>query len=127
MNQSREKSDELESRLVDFAVRIIKLSNSLLKTSAGRHVANQLIRSGTSPASNYSEARAAESSADFLHKLGIVAKELNETSVWLKIIYKSGLVRSLLMTNIIDESTQLSKIVTSSVKTARNRLKHSSI
>lgn len=127
MSQGREKADELEARLVDFAVRIIKLSNCLPKTPAGRHVANQLLRSGTSPASNYSEARAAESSADFLHKLGIVAKELNETGVWLKIISKSGLVRSLLMTSILEETIQLSKIVTSSVMTAKKRMKQHSI
>ena len=123
MNQGQEKADELEARLVDFAVRIIKLSNSLPKTPAGRHVSNQILRSGTSPTSNYSEARAAESSADFLHKLGIVSKELNETSVWLKIIYKSGLVSSVLLANIIDETAQLSKIVTSSVKTVKSRMK----
>ena len=79
MNQSQQKADDLEARLVDFAVRIIKLSNSLPKTPAGKHVANQILRSGTSPAANYGEARAAESNADFIHKLGIVLKELNET------------------------------------------------
>jgi len=123
MNPSQQKADELEARLVEFAVRIIKLSDSLPKTPAGRHVANQILRSGTSPASNYSEARAAESNADFLHKLGIVSKELNETSVWLKIINKSGLVSSALMAKIIDETTQLSKIVTSSVMTLKTRMK----
>src|SRR3990172_78387 len=123
MTQGGDKADELETRLVDFAVRIIKLSNSLPKTSAGKHVANQILRSGTSPAPNYSEARAAESRADFLHKLGIVLKELNETSVWLRIINKSGLISSLLMANIIDETTQLSKIIASSVKTSKSRIK----
>ena len=123
MNPSQQKADELEARLVEFAVRIIKLSDSLPKTPAGRHVANQILRSGTSPASNYSEARAAESNADFLHKLGIVSKELNETSVWLKIINKSGLVSSALMAKIIDETIQLSKIVTSSVMTLKTRMK----
>ena len=123
MTQGGDKADELETRLVDFAVRIIKLSNSLPKTSAGKHVANQILRSGTSPAPNYSEARAVESRADFLHKLGIVLKELNETSVWLRIINKSGLISSLLMANIIDETTQLSKIIASSVKTSKSRIK----
>ena len=123
MNPSQQKADELEARLVEFAVRIIKLSDSLPKTPAGRHVANQILRSGTSPASNYSEARAAEINADFLHKLGIVSKELNETSVWLKIINKSGLVSSALMAKILDETIQLSKIVTSSVMTLKTRMK----
>ena len=77
----QEKADEIEERLIEFAVRIIKLSSNLPKTPAGRHIAAQILKSGTSPAPNYGEARSAESRADFVHKLGIVLKELNETSV----------------------------------------------
>lgn len=79
------QADELEERLVDFAVRIVRLSSSLPKTPAGRHIAGQILRSGTSPAPNYGEARGAESHADFVHKLRIVLKELNETSIWLRV------------------------------------------
>jgi four helix bundle protein len=61
MNPSQQKADELQARLVEFALRIMKLSNSLPKTQAGRQVANPILRSGISPAANYSEARAAES------------------------------------------------------------------
>ena len=62
-------ADDLEERLVDFAVRIIKLTASLPKSPAGKHVAGQIMRSGTSPAPNYGEARGAESHADFVHKV----------------------------------------------------------
>ena len=65
-------ADALEERLIDFAVRIVKLSASLPKTSAGRHISGQILRSGTSPAPNYGEARGAESHADFVHKLRLV-------------------------------------------------------
>ena len=75
------QADELEERLVDFAVRIVKLSFGLPKTPAGRHIAGQILRAGTSPAPNYGEARGVESHADFVHKLRIVLKELNETSI----------------------------------------------
>ena len=71
----RSKSDELEERLINFAVRVIKLSARLPKTPAGKHIAGQILRSGTSPAPNYGEARGGESHADFVHKLGIVLKE----------------------------------------------------
>lgn len=54
------RADELEERLIDFAVRLIKLSASLPKTPAGKHIAGQILRSGTSPAPNYGEARGAE-------------------------------------------------------------------
>ena len=74
-------ADKLEERLIDFAVIIIKLSASLPKSAAGRHIAGQILRCGTSPAPNYGEARGAESRADFVHKLRVVLKELNETSV----------------------------------------------
>ncbi len=75
------RADELEERLIDFAVRIVKLSSGLPRTSAGKHIAGQIMRSGTSPAPNYGEAGGAESHADFVHKLRIVLRELNETSI----------------------------------------------
>jgi four helix bundle protein len=78
------RADELEERLINFAVRIIKLSARLPRTPAGKHIAGQILRAGTAPAPNYGEARGAESPADFVHKLGIVLKELNETSIWLR-------------------------------------------
>jgi four helix bundle protein len=86
------RADELEERLIDFAVRIVKLSSGLPRTPAGKH-AGQIMRSGTSPAPNYGEARGAESHADFVHKLRIVLKELNETSIWLRVIKPQSIAR----------------------------------
>ena len=77
---------ELENRLVDFAVLILKISEILPKTRAGNTLASQIVRSGTSPALNYGEAQSAESKKDFVHKLKIVLKELRETFICLKII-----------------------------------------
>jgi len=112
-------ADQLEERLVDFAARIIKLSASLPKTRAGNHIAGQILRAGTSPAPNYGEARGAESHADFIHKLGVVLKELNETSIWLRIIKRSQLLREELLAQLIEENTSLCKIFTVSLKTSR--------
>jgi len=117
---SQSQADELEARLIDFAVRIIKLSAALPKTPAGKHIAGQILRSGTSPAPNYGEARGAESHADFVHKLRVVLKELNETSIWLRVIDKSHLVRRELLTEILKENIELCKIFSTSLKTARN-------
>ena len=114
------RADELEERLIDFAVRIIKLSASLPKIPAGKHIAGQMLRSGTSPAPNYGEARGAESHADFIHKLGIVIKELNETSIWLRMLDRSELIKSELLSAIIIENRELCRIFTSSLKTARS-------
>src|SRR5882672_5232692 len=111
------RADELEERLIDFAVRIVKLSANLPRTSAGRHIAGQILRSGTSPAPNYGEARGAESHADFVHKLRVVLKELNETSIWLRIIERSQLLRKELIRDISGESRELCRIFTASLKT----------
>ena len=112
-------ADQLEERLVNFAVRIIKLSACLPQTAAGRHIAGQILRSGTSPAPNYGEARGAESRADFVHKIRVVLKELNETSVWLRIIERSKILRAELLTDIVQENGDLCKIFAASLKTAR--------
>ena len=115
------QADELEERLIDFAVRIIKLSAHLPKNVTGRHIAGQILRSGTSPAPNYGEARGGESMADFVHKLRIVLKELNETSIWLRVIDRSELIRHQLLVDIINENVELCRIFTASLKTARQR------
>jgi four helix bundle protein len=112
------KANDLEERLIDFAVRVVKLSANLPKTSAGKHIAGQILRSGTSPAPNYGEARGAESHADFVHKLRIVLKELNETSIWLRVIERSQLLRRELIMDIIGENRELCRIFTASLKTA---------
>src|SRR3989442_8699762 len=123
VKSSQSKADALEERLIDFAVRIIKLTSSLPKIPAGKHIAGQILRSGTSPAPNYGEARGAESSADFVHKLGIVLKELNETSIWLRVIERSALLRRALLIDIIRENKELCRILASSLRTARVRKK----
>ena len=118
-NNFQLKADELEDRLINFAVRLVKLSASLPKSPAGKHIAGQVLRSGTSPAPNYGEARGAESHADFIHKLGIVLKELNETAIWLRIIQRSDLLKSALLTGILEENNELCRIFIASLKTAR--------
>ena len=66
------KEFNLEDRLIDFAVRIIYVAESLPKTKAGNHIAGQLIKCGTAPAPNYGEAQDAESRADFIHKMKVI-------------------------------------------------------
>ena len=115
------RADELEEPLIDFAVRIVRLSARLPKTAAGRHIAAQILRSGTSPAPNYGEARGGESAADFVHKLRIVLKELNETSIWLRVVERSQLLKTELVAGIVKENSELCRIFTASLKTVRSR------
>lgn len=113
------KANEIENRLIDFAVRVIKVADALPKTQAAKHIAGQLLRSGTSPAPNYAEALGAESNADFVHKLRIALKELNESCVWLKMICRAELMDESRLNDLIDENEQLCRILNASVKTAR--------
>lgn len=113
------KGDDIQERLINFSVAIISLCEKLPDTHAGRHLAGQLLRSGTSPAPNYGEARGAESKKDFVHKLGIVIKELNESGIWLEVARRSQLLVSAVVSPVQNECTQLSKIISSSIATAR--------
>ena len=72
----------LQQRFVRFGAEILEVSSKLPKTQQGSHISKQILRSGTAIAANYAEARGAESRLDFIHKLRIVLKELNETMVW---------------------------------------------
>ena len=101
------KGDDIEERLIGFAVRIINLTERLPKTHAGGHVSGQILQSGTSPSAHYAEARGAESTNDFIHKLKLCLKELNESRVWLKIITRSGMQPAEKMTDIISECDEL--------------------
>ena len=109
---------ELEDRLIEFADRIIKLVEVLPKTYAAKHLGGQLVRSGTSPALNYGEVRAAESNADFIHKMKVCLKELRESMVCLKLIDKQSWFPKERMKSILTENNELISIFVSSLKTA---------
>ena len=113
------KGDMLSERLLDFTVKMIKLVNSLPKTIVGRHIGGQILRSGTSPGSNYEEARGAESKADFIHKLGIVLKELKETRFWLRVIYRTKILASQDVEPYIKECNELCAVIAKSIITAK--------
>ncbi|MEZ4662976.1 MAG: four helix bundle protein [Caldilineaceae bacterium] len=115
------KGDDIEERLIKFAVRIIRLCESMPKTVSGRHLSGQLVRSGTSPAFNYGEAGGGKRS-DFVHKMRVVQKELNESDINLKIICRSQLLPKHQLADIMDECDQLCRIVNASIQTAlRNK------
>lgn len=119
---TKDRNFDLQDRLVDYAVRIIRLSEALPETRAGKHVSSQMLRSGTAPAPNYGEAQSAESKADFVHKLKVALKELRETQIWLKIIVKAQLVKpASQLTALLQETDELVAILFTSIETARKR------
>ncbi|QDV40594.1 hypothetical protein Enr13x_04000 [Stieleria neptunia] len=113
------KPDDLSERLLDLAVRVGKVVDALPDTRLGRHIAGQLVRSGTSPAPNYEEACAAESRRDFIHKVRIALKELRETRCWIKLIMRSELLPEARMSELVNEADELCKILGQSLVTAR--------
>jgi four helix bundle protein len=118
------KAYDLEERLLEYSVRIIKVVENLSKTRVGNHVAGQLLRSGTSPYPNHGEAQAAESPKDFIHKLRISLKELRETQRWLKLIQRVPLIKnSNHLDDIQHETEELIKIFVASIKTAQKKRK----
>lgn len=117
---------DLEERLIEFAVRIIKVAGSLPNTVAGQHIAGQILRSGTSPAANYAEAQGAESRADFVHRIRIALKELRETQVWLRIIVRAELISSAdRLQPLLKENDEVISILFKSAETARKNEKNS--
>jgi len=111
--------EELSERLLEFAVRVAKVVDALPETRLGRHVAGQLVRSGTSPAPNYEEACAAESRADFVHKLSVCLKELRESRFWIRFIIRTELLPETKLTSLLEEATELCNILGQSIVTAK--------
>ena len=121
------KTFDLEDRLIDFAVRIIRIAEAFPKPKIGNHIAGQIIRSGTSPAPNYGEAQSAESRSDFIHKMKLSLKELRETRVWLLMIIRANLIKpASKLELLIDENNQLISIFVKSIDTAKRKTKKTS-
>ena len=116
------KQYDLEDRLVAFANLIIDITEAMPATKTANHLGGQLLRSGTSPALNYGEGQAAESTADFLHKHKIILKELRETQINLKIITGRPVLHSEFLVKAQNECNQLVAIFTKSVETTRRKM-----
>jgi len=119
MSARNAKAIELELRFVCFGSDIVRISSKLTVTAEGKHISGQILRSGTAAAANYGEARGAESRKDFIHKLRIVLKELNETAIWLQLIAKSSLLPAEMISGVLAENRELCRIIAASIKTAR--------
>ena len=118
----RDACYDLEERLLAYSVRIIRLVDALPTTKAGRHVADQLLRCGTSPLANHGELQGAESRKDFIHKLGICLKEIREAQRWLRLIHEVPLVAPAKIQPLLAETDALIRIFVASLRTAeKNR------
>ena len=112
------KGDDIQEMLISFSVHAMELCRGLPKSAEAKNICVQLSRSACAAAPNYAEARGAESRNDFVHKLGITFKELNESEVWLKIIRQMRLVDERQVLSVLDECSHLCRIIAASRTTA---------
>jgi four helix bundle protein len=115
------KDDELCDRTKQFALRIIKLYTSLPSSPEAQVIGKQLLRSGTSVAANYREARRGRSRAEVRSKLGIVEQELDESMLWLELLSESGIFPPERLLSLLTETDELLRIMVASI----NRLRKS--
>ncbi len=112
--------EDLKNRTKKFALRILKLIDALPKTTAGRTVAGQLVRSGTSVAANYRAACRGKSKPDFIAKLAIVEEEADESEFWLELIQESEMLKPNLVESLSQEASEIVAIMVASRKSAAN-------
>ena len=119
---NHEKKYNLDDRLIDFAVSIIKLVESLPNTKSANHLGGQLLRSGTSPSLNYGEAKSGESKNDFIHKMKVCLKELRESFNCLRIIERAEIsTNQQLVLELLKECNELISIFVKSILTATKK------
>jgi four helix bundle protein len=118
LGDARGKRYDLEDRLLEYAVRIVRLVDALPGSRAGRHVSDQLLRSGTSPLANHGELQGAESRRDFIHKLSVCLKEIRESRRWLRLVHRVPLLKPTKIEPLLGETEELIKIFSASLKTA---------
>ena len=119
----QERERPLLARTKRFALRIIRLVESLPKTGTPGIIGKQLLRSGTSVGANYRAACRARSPAEFCAKLGIVEEELDESNYWMELLVEAAIVREILLTELMKETHELLAMTIASIRTARKRSK----
>ena len=111
--------DEMKQRTRQFALRVIRLVESLPKGRIADVISSQLLRSGTSVGANYRAACRAKSSADFVYKMGIVEEETDESLYWMELLIEAGIVVSKKLESLMKKADELLAITVASIKTAR--------
>ena len=113
--------EEMKARTKKFALRVIRLVESLTNTKTANVIGNQLLRSGTSVGANYRAACRAKSTADFISKLSIVEEENDESIYWIELLIESETVKENLLQNLMEEADEILSIIVSSIKTLKEK------
>jgi four helix bundle protein len=121
--QNTEARKTFEVRCLRFGVNILKLTERFPKNASGKHLADQLMRSGTSVGANLREAQAAQSRADFIHKMQVSLKEAREADYWLGVIHAADIYTDADITELQGECQQLTAILAQSIITAKGNIR----
>jgi len=116
-------SNPLKEKTLHFAIRMVKLYRYLTENKSETVLSKQLLRCGTSPGAMVREAHNAESGSDFIHKLSIAQKEVGETQYWLELLHQTGFISDKEFLSLINDSTELMKLIRSSILTKKKNLK----
>lgn len=111
--------EEFKKRTKAFALRIMRLGESLPDTPTARIIRNQILRCGSSVGANYRAACRAKSKPDFISKMGIVEEEADETVYWMELLIDAHIVKPSRIENLLREANEIVSIVVTSINTAR--------
>jgi four helix bundle protein len=111
----------LKKRTKLFVLRIIRLYQSLPKTTEAQIIGKQFLRSGTSVGANYRAACRARSNAEYHSKISIVIEEADETMFWMEVLWEANIVKQELLQNLYNENEELLKIMSVSRKNSEKR------
>ena len=120
------KTNLVEDKALVFAIRIIRLRQFLTDNEAKDRkkefvISKQILRSGTSIGANISEATAAESNDDFIHKLAISQKEAHETRYWLKLLYMTDYISEKMYQSLLNDCEEIIKLLVKIIKTSKDK------
>jgi len=118
------KENVLKNKCFTFAVRIVKLYKYLCDEKKELVLSKQVLRSGTSVGAMICESEHSESKADFIHKMAIAQKEINETIYWLELLCRTEYISTNEFENMNADAVEIIKITTSSIKTAKSSINH---
>ena len=115
------KDNLIQRKTYDFALKIIKVYKNLNDEKKEFILSKQLIRSGTSIGANIEEAIGGQSEKDFISKLSIAYKEARETKYWIKLLYDSKYIESVVFEDLINDIDVILRVIGSIQKTMKNR------
>ncbi len=118
------RENVVKDKSFGFAIRIVKLYQYLCEVKKEFVISKQLLRSGTCVGSMIRESEHAESKLDFIHKLAIAQKELNETMYWLELLKSTNYINNEEFSSLYIDSAEIMKLLTSIIKSTKSNLKH---